>query len=412
MGQIIDTNSLRQVVESNVRSFVAQVTGPYSRLLAKTPTFTSYYSQDLVRSTLDVNLGGVIEFAGPSSPLKFIVVRDFPLYGITEADVTSSYSEINGVFTGEVQGDVVILPGTITPVENDFFTIQHLDTFLVFRISQVSADRVEGKSYYKLHYFLDQTEITDLDPQISERKAFEIQNLGTGLSPIVSEDISLALRSLKAVVEKVRTSYIRAFHDSSCDTIMLKGWKPKPIHDRALELFIQRTNVLSAPSYLGAHHLAAIDYSDNGFFEDTLYPNTIYFWKETGVLPAGLYESMSFMEASPLDESSAFFTDYAIDGYLEGVHLSIGEAGPGLGWDELGDPGDILPVGLGNIASLAAKSIRGEYLDRSYENIVAFTALLNDTAILSNRKDFFWYGPIVLHEAKLLTEASQKTTVQ
>lgn len=411
MGQIISTADLKKVVDSNVKSYVEQVTGPYSRLLSRSPTFVTYYSQDVVNSTADVNLGGVIEFAGPESPIKYSTVRDFPIYGISEADVSSSYDETRGIVMDNVGGEAIILPGTLDPMENDFFVIQHLDTLLAFRVKQVDVDRIEGNAYHKIQYFLDTLDVRDLEKQVTNRNAFEIRNLGTDMAPIVREDVALVLRELDAVCGQVRIAYWRAFYDRSSGTLMLRDGE-FAVHDRALDEFVRRTNVLSEWGYMGARHIGRVDYNDRGLFEDEVYWSTLYAWAEDGKRPIEpLRYGAKLAPARPVSESSPFFADYATTGYRESIPLPDGPGVDVLGWGpELGavlDSGDL--SSLSGVRLLVARCLTGHYRDGSYDKTREFVDAMNDRSILLDRNAFFRYGPILLREAQRMAEAAQRT---
>ena len=115
MGQVVTSAEMRRVVDANLQSYIAQATTNYARLFGKSPTFVTYYSADADASMTDVNLGGAIQLIGPESPIRYQVIHDFPIYGVSEADVSSAYSELQGVVTDSVRGEAYCLPGTIEP---------------------------------------------------------------------------------------------------------------------------------------------------------------------------------------------------------------------------------------------------------------------------------------------------------
>ena len=126
MGQVVTSAEMRRVVDANLKGYIEQATGSYARLFGKSPTFVTYYARDPLTSMTDVNLGGAIQLIGPESPIKYQIIHDFPIYGVSEADASSAYEELQGVVSNNVRGEAYVLPGTIAPSENDFFIIDKI----------------------------------------------------------------------------------------------------------------------------------------------------------------------------------------------------------------------------------------------------------------------------------------------
>ena len=412
MGKVISTADMKRVVDANVQAYVEQVTGSYSRLFGRSPTFVTYYSQDLARSGADVNLGGAIEIIGPESPLRFKAVHDFPLYGVSQADVTAAYDETQGVVSESVGGDAHVLPGTLEPLENDFFVIEHLQTKLVFRVKAADADRIEGRSFFKVQYFLDHVSAEDVGRQVTGEYAFELANVGTDSAPLVELDTALLLRELEVLTEDLRRAYWRAFYDRSSGTLLLRDGFDRPVHDRAVDLLVSRHDLLSGRGYLSSRHVRPAEYDDRGLFEDALYPLTVYAQLEALVWEPEAETTNRFHLASsrPRSASSPFFADFAVDGYYEAVLAPTG--GRALGGEDLierttaRDFEDSRPL-----RALARRCLAGEF--RADDQRAALRALcdgLNETALMRDRADAFWLAPVVLFEAARLAGHTQRTT--
>ena len=414
MGQVITTAEMKRVVDSNLKAYVEQTTSQYTRLFGRTPTFVKYFSQDLVNGSEDVNLGGVIEIIGPESPVRFKAVHDFPLYGISEADVSAAYDELQGVVSGSVGGEAFVLPGTLEPGENDVFIVNHLETPLVFRVKQVDPDRLEGRPFFKVQYFLDVLDPLDLGRQVSGEYAFELANVGTEHAPLVELDVALLLRELDLVEERLRGSYWRAFYDRSSGTLLLRGAADRPIHDRALDVFVRRNGLLSQDSYLGTRYVMPAEYGDRGAFEDTIYPLTLYWSAERGRWDTQyLTNHVALAPARPDSLGSPFFAEFATDGYFEAVPFPTAE-GADLslgGVDFVGDVGagdldDAVPV-----RQLAKRCLAGHFNRADRRGALReFVDALNDVALLRDRADAFWLLPLAFLQAKRFRDQSQLTT--
>ena len=244
MGQIISSADMRGVVDANLKSYIAQATEHYARLFNKSPTFVTYYAQNYDSSYADVNLGGAIQLIGPESPIRYTVIKDFPIYGVSEADVSSAYDELKGVVSDSIRGEAFILPGTIEPSENDYFVIDFLDTKLVFRAISANPDRIEGQSFFKVTYSLDPANLEDLTKQVDSSYIFELATIGTGASPLIEADTAVVLREMEVLINSHKDSYWRAFYDRSSGVLMMKA-EELPIHDYAVNLCIKRNAGLS-----------------------------------------------------------------------------------------------------------------------------------------------------------------------
>ena len=187
MGQVVTSAEMRRVVDANLQSYIEQGTQHYARLFGKSPTFVTYYAQDPDASMVDVNLGGAIQLVGPESPIRYQVIHDFPIYGVSEADVSSAYEELQGIVSSNIRGEAYCLPGTIEPNENDFFVIDHLKTKLVFRALTTNPDRIEGRSFFKIEYALDPSDPLALARQVDKSFTFELSTVGTGGNPLIGD---------------------------------------------------------------------------------------------------------------------------------------------------------------------------------------------------------------------------------
>lgn len=401
MGQVVTSAEMARVIDANLKSYVAQVTGSYARLFGKSPTFVTYYTRDAVDSIADVNLGGAIQLVGRESPIRYHAVHDFPIYGVPELDATSNYEEIQGLVTSGLSGEAYILPGTIEPSQDDFFVIKHLESKFLFRCTNASPDRIEGKAFFKIEYILDNANPFQLERQTTKSFAFELGSVGTDVSPLVEMDLAVLLRETEVLEEYHRIAYWRAFYDRASGALLLRTGEPSPVHDRSVDLFVRRNDLLGGQGYMKSRTINPVDYFDRGVFEDILYPRTVYWWAEKAEAPAQTpFSRVAFAKTTPRS-SSPFFGEFAVTGYNEAMHS---EDGP----ERIGGDGFLDRVAAADFSdsnplrSLAARclSSSGFLLDDRIEAVRQFNALLNDASLLGNRRDYFWLMPIVLMRAK------------
>lgn len=411
MGQVVTSAEMRRVVDANLQSYIEQGTAQYSRLFGKSPTFVTYYSVDPNASLADVNLGGAIQLIGPESPIKYQVIHDFPVYGISEADVSHAYDELRGIVSDGVRGDVYVLPGTIEPAENDFFIIDFLKTRLVFRALAVSPDRIEGRSFFKVEYALDPSDPIALARQVDKAYTFELATLGTGANPLIEMDVAVLLREMEVLEEAIRQSYWKAFYDRASGTLLLRsGPVGAPIHDRALDEFVSRNSLLGGTGYMRSRTVQPHLYSDRGIFDDMIYSQLVYRAAERGVWPGAdeVIGGVKLARAVPSSPSSPFFAEFGIDGYYEALP-SRDIVDLWLGSESFLEDVDAGRFDTGSsLERLAKRCLHPDgFTGDRQEALREFVALLNDDSMLHNRADMFWLMPIVLMRAKRFRDASR-----
>jgi hypothetical protein len=393
---------MRRVVDANLHSYIEQATQTYSRLFGKTPTFVTYYSQDTSQSYADVNLGGAIQLVGQESPLRFQKINDFPLYGMSDADVSSSYDELQGIVSAGVHGETYALPGTIEPMENDRFVIDYLETKLVFRAISCNPDRLEGKSYFKIEWALDPVEIGTIERQVVESFDFELSTIGTGDNPLIESDLAILLREMEVLVEFHRASYWKAFYDRSSGALLCRTGFDRPLHDRGVDLIVANKSLLGSNGYMKGRTVVPVDYSDRGSYDDMVYPLTLYWQAERGKWDPAVQTLNSVMLApsSPIRQSNPFFAEFAVDGYIEALtapSASYQIGGPDfVAKTTAKDYADDVPI-----RALARRCLQEDGMGTDTRVALrAFNLALNDSSLVLNRADQYWLMPIVLMRAK------------
>ena len=412
MGQVVTSAEMRRVVDANLQSYIEQGTQHYARLFGKSPTFVTYYAQDPDASMVDVNLGGAIQLVGPESPIRYQVIHDFPIYGVSEADVSAAYEELQGIVSSNIRGEAYCLPGTIEPNENDFFVIDHLKTKLVFRALMTNPDRIEGRSFFKIEYALDPSDPLALARQVDRSFTFELSTVGTGGNPLIETDVAVLLREMEVLEEAHRVSYWRAFYDRSSGTLLQRPGYDQPIHDRAVDLFVRRNNLLGGSGYMKSRTVQVHEYMDRGVFEDTVYPQLVYRAAERGVWPGAtsVITSLAVRRAVPTSPASPFFADYALTGYYEAMPAR------GIEDEWIGSPTMAQEIDAKSfddtepLVALAKRCLHPEgFPTDQREALREFNSLLNDDRLVVCRKHQFWLMPVVLMRAKRFRDVARAT---
>ena len=160
MSKLISEDKL---VQNRVDDYLEKSSSKFSKFLESTPNFVTYYQYDRVNSTLDKGLDNVEKHIGAHSPNRFNKIEKFPLYGMDLMSISQDFSEIGMDTTYE--SEAVILPGTIKPLQNDFFIIPVLKDDYLFRIIDIQYDSIMNDNYYRISFrleYIDELKINEI----------------------------------------------------------------------------------------------------------------------------------------------------------------------------------------------------------------------------------------------------------
>ena len=131
------------------------------------------------------------------------------------------------------EGDATIIPGTIKPLPNSFFMINHLKEAYIFRVTEVTIDNVMPDNYYKIHYrleYLNSDMVDRLNSQTTEVYSCILDNIGTEERCIVEKESQVKIKEIEKMLyslleEDVHTEEREAYIaiDQAERSIILKG---------------------------------------------------------------------------------------------------------------------------------------------------------------------------------------------
>ena len=177
LGYLIDDKTF---INENIFKYEERMNSQYSRFLDKNPTFVTYYNIDNINSITDSGFENIEDLLGENSPLKFKKINDFPVYGLES--IMLELSEEEEGLTTNFDSELIILPNTLKPLPNDFFTISYLDKNYLFMVTDVKYDTIKSNNYYKISFTLKAAYgelINDLENQINEIYNCILRNIGT-----------------------------------------------------------------------------------------------------------------------------------------------------------------------------------------------------------------------------------------
>lgn len=220
------------------------IDNPYYKWLSQTPTTVTYYNKSVEASTLDE--GSKLQYSetGDDSPFRYNKINDMYLYGIERIQVQLENDEF-GLTNGSVEGEALVLPGTITPYAGDFFRIDYLkEKSILFKVLNVSFDTLEnGSNFYKLQYKLDSQDARNIENDIKDTYNMLINNVGTKFNPIIRSEKYDLIKELETVLINLKRYYKALFYSDRVQTFVFK-YNEKYFYDPVVIEFLSNNGLM------------------------------------------------------------------------------------------------------------------------------------------------------------------------
>lgn len=234
----------QEIINKNEQSLIEKTASPFVVHLESRPTFVTYYNRIMFKSTEDKGLENVEKRIGHHSPIKFAKINNFPLYGIEQLSVNLE-NEL-GLEIRDYGDAATILPGTIRPLEGDYFSISYIGRQYLFQINSVVFDQIKSKPFYRVEYTLERKiEERDFEDQIEKEYEFIFSNVGTKASPLIELRTSVALGALYDVYEALLDRYIEYFYVKRFNCFMATLCGNMPTYNSYLMTFFKNNKLIS-----------------------------------------------------------------------------------------------------------------------------------------------------------------------
>jgi hypothetical protein len=242
MGFLFDE---KKFINDNIFQYEQRMNSQYTKFLDKSPNFTTYYHINNISSTADLGFQSIERIIGPNSPIKFKVVKDFPVYGLDNINLNLS-DEDQGL-DSNYDSELIILPNTIQPLPNDCFVFNYLDQNYIFKITEVQYDTIKSNNYYKISYTvnsLTEDMKAQLDLQVDEKYVCNFTNIGTKEKCLIKEEDSVLLVKLNQIYRDIVNKYRIIFFNTKYNSFLFNNGEYK-IYDKYLNHFIQTNKLLN-----------------------------------------------------------------------------------------------------------------------------------------------------------------------
>lgn len=231
----------KRMVENNIFEFEDKLKSPTSRFMDTTPTYVTYYHINADESTTDEGFRDVASILGHRSPLKFKKITNFPIYGMDQVVLNLQDSD-QGLDT-EFNGDALILPNTIKPLANDFFTIPYLHDAYVFRVTEIAYDTIMPDNFYKIGFqleYIDPEKEELLEKQSNESYTCVLDNIGTENKCLIESDVMLKVEKVRAMYDDIASTYMTLFYNETHNCLLGDLGLGQTLYDPFMTEFVNR----------------------------------------------------------------------------------------------------------------------------------------------------------------------------
>lgn len=289
-------------ITDNTTLMGEKLQSPIVRLIDQTPTFTTYFHLNIHESTSDEGSHDIESVVGKRSPLRYQRITSFPIYGIDQIVLQIQDGDM-GLDTS-YEGEATILPGTIKPLQDDFFVIGVLDECFVFRVTGIEYDTARLDNFYKIHFkleFNDAEKLHSLEELVHAKYTCVLQNIGTENQCLIQSEYKEQLDIVDNIYSEIARLYISVFYVERYNVLLGELGNGYLLYDPFMTSFINNHGLFN-----NAYEMKVIYLNDE--FRDpkrTLkYERSIYRYAEkrecdkTNNFPYTTVKGMSNIETS------------------------------------------------------------------------------------------------------------------
>ncbi len=221
-GKFIDT-SYNDTIDNITSTMKNLLKNPYYQWSDKAATICNYWNINTSKSTLDEGSRLTYTDVGYLSSIRFNKIKDFMLYGLEQITVELQRDEF-GVESDPIEGEAILLPNTIIPMPNDYFSINYLNEDLLFRVNEVSFDTLDnGSNMYRIRYKLQRSdELDKIEKQVVENYVMIMNNYGTNFSPIIRLESYKFVEYLDRFLVQMKKYYKSLFYSHRVQTFVFE----------------------------------------------------------------------------------------------------------------------------------------------------------------------------------------------
>lgn len=211
MPKFINTRTV-DTVDSITTAYKKRLESPFNVLSDQKPFITNYYNQNVENTTLDEGTKTEYSPTGDSSPIRFNKIIDAVLFGGSQLQLDLDVGDF-GLSSNEITGELTVMPNTFIPYPGDFFSIKHLGSRYIFKVTNVNLDTMpNGSNYYRIAFEYDQLDDNGkLDKQTVNTYRMLVNNVGTEYTSVIKEEIYKAIDDIEILSYNLKKFYYATF---------------------------------------------------------------------------------------------------------------------------------------------------------------------------------------------------------
>ena len=225
-GKFINTTTAYSQMTTNLADMAKSLLdNPYYLYTDKKATECTYYNINTTMSTLDEATRGNYAEINSESPLRFNKIKNFLVYGMTRIEPNLDIGEF-GLESGDITGEIIILPRTIIPYPDDYFVVNQLGPEYFFHVTAVNPNTLEtGATLYRANYRMISKK--NIEPQVVRRFGFSMNTGGLGSdngsnlsTSIIDEEVAETTKGFDKVLTALKDYYIALFYQPKVETFI------------------------------------------------------------------------------------------------------------------------------------------------------------------------------------------------
>ena len=233
---LVDTNSI-------IGAYLEQGFGDYSGFLNQAPIYIKYFSKNSFESTHDQHLEAVQSVVGVNSSVKYDSIENVPLYAISEFNFDGNNDGYGD--ESDITGDALLIPETVIPKEDDFFIIKYDKVEYLYRIKKVDSNRIKGKSFYRVSFYLSDAKESDIEKQVNNQLSIVTDLTNKSNINIILKNNALYLEKILRYIDRIKTNFISLFYVKHLNDFgVFNATDRMFITDKHLKIFIQEFDLM------------------------------------------------------------------------------------------------------------------------------------------------------------------------
>lgn len=235
----------KRMLEDNVFKFEQRIKSPLNRFSDKKPTFVNYFHIDNENTTVNEGFEDVENILGDNSPIKYKKISDFPLYGLE--NILIQLQDSDQGLDGSYDGDAIILPSSLKPLQNDYFTIPYLKDSYIFKVTNVSYDNIMPDNYYKIEFmleYIDKDKEDQLEKQTTSKFNCIFENMGTEEKIFIEDEYIEDLKQIDDMYSDIVELYLNIYYSDRYNCLLATDGSYK-YYDPLMSVFINKNGLFN-----------------------------------------------------------------------------------------------------------------------------------------------------------------------